>query len=234
MFYFPDYKHCIQHPKQAWLCLLRMMSFSDRAPTSCFFSSHSAPIGLVNFLLLISVPIAHCGFLPLLALPLFSVFVLLFFILPFFPLSSSPFLSSIPTFLVYKSPHAQSNILSSMKQSHASPEIILPPLTFAAVVVFSHCPYSPSVESDPDPEPVKAQPHMLMAISFYPHSIHPVTFYRKSHQGSGHLMVCYLLHTGVWVTGAMNLGHEQQAAVTSVARTHRPSECILSFGCHVP
>lgn len=76
-------------------------------------------------------------------------------------------------------------------------------------------PYSPSVESNSDIEPVKVQLHMLVALFFHP-LLHPVSFYQKTQQSSEPLAeFTALVHTGVWVTGEMNLGRESQAAVTS-------------------
>lgn len=98
--------------------------------------------------------------------------------------------------------------------SGSSCDYYLDPSDFVVAVVLRYCPCSLSVGSDPDTELVKTQEHMLMALSFHP-VLHPVTFYQKSHQEGKHLTVVACFHSGVWVAGGMNLGHEQRAAVAS-------------------
>lgn len=233
MFYFPVYKHPIQHPKQA--CLLWMISFSDHAPTSCYFSLRSAPIGLVNFLLLIFMPIPHCGFLSLLALPLFSVFALLFFILPFFPslLFSLPFIyphifdvqiSSCP--IQYPVFH---EAVSCISWDYLTPFDFCCCCCFQPLSLFPICGKWPWARAS---ERSATYVNGSFLLSSTPSILLPFT--KNLTKGVNIWWFATCSHTGVWVSGAMNLGHEQQAAVALVAWTHWPSECILSFGCHVP
>lgn len=150
---------------------LWMISFSDNVPTSCCCSMHFAPFPVIYaYSTFVALGLcSHCLHFWYFSSLIFSHFPSLF---PAFP---SPFLLSVPTFLVHKSLKKSGQIAYPSWSSHRlSVEIIILPtlLSVFLCVVFRHCSLLPIHLYIGDAEhraDERAHPHcILMALSFYP------------------------------------------------------------------